>query len=144
VSRILTGFSTNCEIFYTHSPPEPILVLGSINILYNTSEVGRRGCILRTLSHYLCSAELIEKGILGELGARILLVIVRDFATLFEKPLLNVLKPVRLLDVLHKLFGGDILTGSDQLKFNRAFGDAYVNSIHRIITRDSLPEEPDS
>ncbi|KAF8520922.1 hypothetical protein BU17DRAFT_88503 [Hysterangium stoloniferum] len=32
--RLLTSFSANGETFYTHSPSEPILALGSIDILY--------------------------------------------------------------------------------------------------------------
>ena len=78
--RLLTGFSTNSERFYTHSPSEPMLVMGSIDILHNTLVPDRLQQVLSTLSRDLCSAGLIEKGLLGELGARALIPIARDFA----------------------------------------------------------------
>jgi len=36
--RLITGISTDRRIFYTYSPSEPILVLGAVNILYNTDD----------------------------------------------------------------------------------------------------------
>ena len=140
--RLLSGFSTNKDKFYTHSPSEPILVLGSIDILYGTSEPKRLQKVLNTLSKDLCGAGLVEKGILGELGARTLLLIARDFAA--PKHLLgrDLLKPVLLLDFLRTLFGKDIFTPDNQPKFEKAFGTVHVNFTHWISTRDSLPDKP--
>jgi hypothetical protein len=53
------------------------------------------------------------------------------------------LKPVRLLDVMSKLFGNSTWGGSKQKKFDNAFGSAYVNYTHWVVTRDPLPEKPD-
>ncbi|KAF8343352.1 hypothetical protein F5887DRAFT_1212486 [Amanita rubescens] len=142
--RILTGISTNDDTSYTHSPSEPILVMGSIDILYNTSKPDRLRRVLDTLGRDLCGVGLVEKGVLGELGARILILIARDFAA----PLYssrggrNLLKPIPLLYFLHTLFGRDIFTGSDQSKFNSPFGMAHVNFTHWISTQDFIPEKP--
>jgi hypothetical protein len=68
--RLLTGISTDSRLFYTYSPSEPL-------ILYNESHCW--GEVLETFSRELCSAGLVEKGLLGELAARTLLTIARDF-----------------------------------------------------------------
>ncbi|KAF8343349.1 hypothetical protein F5887DRAFT_886857, partial [Amanita rubescens] len=142
--RILTGISTNDDTSYTHSPSEPILVLGTIDILYNTSKPDRLRRILDTLSRDLCGVGLVEKGVLGELGARILILIACNFAAPLHSSRggRNLLKPIPLLHFLHTLFGRDIFTGSDQLKFNNAFGVTHVNFTHWISTQDSIPEKP--
>ena len=41
--RLLTGVMTDSDGFYMHSPSEPILMMGSIDILYNTEEQGIYG-----------------------------------------------------------------------------------------------------
>ena len=142
--RLLTGFSDNHELFYTHSPSEPILVLGAIQLLYQPNMLGRA---LGTLSVDLCSAGLVDKGHLGELAARILILTARDYAIPYPNVWRNHLKPVRLLDVLHKLFGSTTWANTkkdnkNQEKFDIAFADAYVNFTHWIVTRDPLPEIP--
>jgi hypothetical protein len=137
--RLLTGFSTNYKTFYTHLPSEPILVMGSADILYNNSHPDRLQLVLDTLSKDLCSTGLVEKGVLGELGARTLLLIARDFAAPLHTHSRNLLKPVHLLDFLHTLFQKDMFNHSE---FDKAFDGAYVNFTHWIITRDSIPEKP--
>ena len=139
--RLRTGFSDNQEIFYTHSPSEPILVLGSAFLLYHGPH--QWGPVLHTLSHDLCSAGLVEKGVLGELGARTLLLIARDFASPFENGHPNLLIPVRLLHVLDTLLGGFQWASSNRPGFDDAFRDTYVNFTHWIVTRDPMPEIPD-
>ena len=140
--RLLTGFSPHSDTFYTHSPSEPVLVMGSIGILYNTPEPERLRHVLNTLSKELCGAGLVEKGILGELGARILLLVARDFAAPLHslRDGRNFLKPVPLMHFLDTLFGKNIFGPSDRQKFEKAFGNAYVNFTHWINTRDSLSE----
>ena len=78
--RLLTGIATDSDGFYTHSPSKPILMMGSIDILYNTEEWGHLWNILNTLSQDLFLLGLVEKGILGELCVCTLLLIVRNFA----------------------------------------------------------------
>ncbi|KAF8525579.1 hypothetical protein BU17DRAFT_74439 [Hysterangium stoloniferum] len=138
--RLLTGFSDNSEIFYTHSPSEPILVLGSIDILYNTLDAKRLRNVLHTLSRDLCSAGLVEKGVLGELGARTLLLVARDFTAPTEKGRRNLLEPVRLLHFLRTLFGNNVWAGSNQGKFDAAFRNVHVNFTHWMVTKDPIPE----
>ena len=113
--RLLTDIPANHDRFYTHSPSEPILVMGSIDILYNPPQPDRLQDVLNTLSQDLCGAGLVEKGTLGELGARTLLLIARDFASPRYSRGPNLLKPVPLLHFLHTLFGRDIFVSSDRL-----------------------------
>ena len=143
--RVITGISADRRTFYTDSPSEPILVLGAVNILYN-AEDKRLGQVLDTFSKHLCSSGLVEKGLIGELGARILLILARDFATPAERgrgP--NLLRPVRLLAMIDVLFGKTTWTGTDVHReaYNKAFGTAHVNFTHWIVTKDPLPEVPD-
>ena len=133
--RLLTGFSATGDAFYTHSPSEPILVLGSHHLLYKQPGGQLLAPVLDTLTTDLCSAGLVEKGLLGELGARTLLLIARDFAT----P--DLLQPVGLLRFLGSLFGSKSWAGGDQPKFDEAFRDAHVNFTHWMVTRDPIPEE---
>ena len=142
--RILAGFSPKGDRFYTHSPSEPVLVMASIDLLYR-SKSNDLPEVLNTLSRDLCGAGLVEKGILGELGARTLLLIARDFAAPTPDPLRgrNYLKPVPLMDFLDKLFGRALFNPPDRKKFEDAFGKAYVNFTHWISTKDPIPEQSD-
>jgi hypothetical protein len=97
---------------------------------------------LATLGKDLCGAGLVDKGHLGELCGRILLLTARDYAAPTHDSYRNLLKPVRLLDVLNKLFGTNAWAGSDQEEFSSAFADAYVNFTHWMTTRDPLPDKP--
>lgn len=117
--------------------------MGAINILYSTADPKRFGKVLDTLSTDLCSAGLVNKGDMGELAARILILTARDYAAPVEKSQRNYLKPVRLLDVINKLFGNDTWSDVNQANFEDALGDAYVNFTHWIVTKDPLPEIPD-
>ena len=144
--RLITGISADRRTFYTYSPSEPILVLGAANILYNTKGDKRLGWVLDTFSKHLCSSGFVEKGLIGELGARVLLLLARDFATPMEGgrgP--NLLKPVRLLTIIDTLFGQTAWTGIEEHRkaYDNAFEDAHVNFTHWIVTKDPLPEMPD-
>ena len=143
--RLITGISADCRTFYTYSPSEPILVLGAVNILHNTGDVKCLGRVLDTFSKHLYSSGLVEKGLTGELGARILLLLVRDFAAPLERCGPNLLRPVRLLTVIDVLFGKATWTGTDvhQGAYDKAFGTAKVNFTHWTVTKDPLPEMPD-
>ncbi len=142
--RLITGISDDRRTLYTYSPSEPILVLGAIDILHNPEDDKRLGQVLGTFSKQLCSAGLVENGLIGELGARILLLLARDFAA----PMVrgrgrNLLKPVPLLTVIDTLFGNTIWAGEDRTEYVKAFGAAHVNFTHWIVTKDPLPEMPD-
>ncbi|KAM6495125.1 hypothetical protein JOM56_009748 [Amanita muscaria] len=142
--RLLIGLTANRSILYTHSPSEPILVLASANLMCNQKDKKRLAKVLTTLTKDLCSAGLVEKGLLGELFARTLLLIARDFtAPLGKNGVPNLLQPVRLLDYLCTLFGQNWKFDAHQQKFDKVFSNAYVNFTHWIVTRDRLPEEPD-
>jgi hypothetical protein len=140
---LITGISDDRRTFYTYSPPEPILVLGAVNSLYNTKNDKRFGRVLDTFSKHLCSAGLVEKGLIGELGARILLL-ARDFATRAERERVpNLRESVPLLTVIDTLFGNTSWTAEHRNEYSEAFGTAYVNFTHWIVTKDPLPEMPD-
>jgi len=142
--RLLTGFSPKHEIFYTNSPSEPILVLGAVDILYNpNAKENRLQGALHTLSVDLCSAGLVEKGVMGELAARILLLVARDFASPEGIRGPNLLRPISLLGFLHVLFGHDKWAGSNQDAFNKAFKDAHINFTHWLVTKAPMSKVPD-
>lgn len=140
--RLLTGVSDTGNIFYTHSPSEPILVLGSLDALYDQQAPHGHHLAraLNTLSRKLCETGSVEKGILGELGARFLLLVARDFAAPVTDKKRDFLQPVRLLDFLSTLFGDKLWAGINKYEFDLAFCTAYVNFTHWIVTRDRLPE----
>lgn len=54
---------------------------------------------------------------MGELDARTLLLVARDFAASLEGPWRDLLAPVRLLDFLNVLFGSELWAGSHRQKF---------------------------
>jgi hypothetical protein len=124
-----------------HSPLEPILMMGSIDILYNMLHLDHLQQVLNTLSQDLCCMGLVEKGILGELGVCALILIAHDFTTPPHSHSWNLLKPVPLLHFLGTLFEKDIFNHCNKQKFNDAFGAVHVNFTHWINTQDSIPEE---
>jgi hypothetical protein len=142
--RLLTAFSANDETFHTSLPLEPILVQGSIDILYNTLETNCLAHVLDTLSHNLCSSGLIEKVALGELGAHILLLIAHHFSTPLKDCHQDLMEPICLLDFLCTLFGSNLWSGHNHQKFDAGLNNEYVNFTHWIVTRDPMPEVPNS
>ena len=142
--RLITGISDDRRTFYTYSPSEPILVLAAVGILHNPEDDKRLGRVLDTFNKRLCSAGLVEKGLIGELGARILLLLARDFAVpMVPRRGRNLLNPVPLLTVIDTLFGNTTWAGEHLTEYVKAFGAAHVNFTHWIVTKDSLPEMPD-
>lgn len=141
--RLLTGMSSSRQAFYTYSPSEPILVQGAVNILH--SEKKPWGPVLKTFSKSLCQVGLVEKGLIGELGARTLLVIARDFTApkAANSNLPDLLQPVLLLHFLDNLFGNNDWCGSHRNSFVHAFPATFINFTHWIITKDALPQIPD-
>ncbi|KAF8329739.1 uncharacterized protein EI90DRAFT_1339440 [Cantharellus anzutake] len=138
--RLLTGFLFGGAIFRTDSPSEPLLALGAAFLMYKPNkEPNTLAAILETLNLKLCKAGLIENGFMGELAARFLLLVARDYAAPADEIGPNLLKPVRLLEVLRKLFGD---LPWDDNSVAAAFGGTYVNFTHWIITKDPLPEKP--
>ena len=105
---MVTAFvsSSNCTV----------LDLGAVKCLYQIKDNKRDYMllwqVLDTFSQHLCSAGLIEKGLTGELGAQMLLLLARDFAAPERIP--NLLKPVPLLDVIDTLFGNKSWVGIDE------------------------------
>ncbi|KAF8329745.1 uncharacterized protein EI90DRAFT_2923766, partial [Cantharellus anzutake] len=130
--RLLTGLSFGGLAFHTNSPSEPILSLGAASLLHGLKWNGA----LETLALKLCSKGLVAKGHVGELAARFLLLVARDYTA---PRYYHLLKPVQLLDVLRTLFGDLMWDGGSM---EAAFKDAYVNFTHWAITQDPLPEEP--
>ena len=92
-----------------------------------------------TLATGLCSAGLVEKGLVGELAARILLVVARDSAArLTTAETRNLLEPVPVLQFMDKLFGNKTWAKADRDKLENAFTGATLNFTHWITTRKSL------
>jgi hypothetical protein len=140
--RLLTGVSSDHRVLYTYSPSEPVLVLGAVDIIYKKAK--RWGPVLNTFSKHLCEAGLVEKGLIGELGARTLLLIARDFtAPKASGEGRDLLKPVLLMDFLDQLFGNKTWSGVDRAHIENGFHNTYVNFTHWVVTKDPLPEVPD-
>ena len=143
--RLLIGRTNNGDMFYTHSPSEPMLALGSAHLLYDSKnqDVNPLPTTLQTFCVDLCSPGLVEKGIMGELAARTLLLVARDFSVPIQDHNRDLLTPVRLLDFLDTLLGEE-WAGPKRSEFDAAFANAYVNFTHWIVTKDAMPVEPDS
>jgi hypothetical protein len=141
--RLLTGISSDRRVLHTHSPSEPILVQAAAVILHREKQPW--GPVLDTFSESLCSSGLVEKGLIGELGARTLLLVARDFTAPKQESdgLPDLLRPVLLLDLLDNLFGNKTWCGGDRGCFEHAFGGTFINFTHWIITKDALPVDPD-
>ncbi|KAF8491535.1 hypothetical protein JB92DRAFT_1266106 [Gautieria morchelliformis] len=148
--RLLTGYSTKEPIFHTHSPSEPVLALAACEIMYRDG-LKNHVPMCHTLTQSLCSAGLVERGLMGELGARLLLLLARDLTVLNKNKVQGLLKPalweefpkpVELLQMLETLLGKN-WAGEKASAFNDAFGEAYVNFTHWMMTEEALPEEPD-
>jgi hypothetical protein len=125
---------------------EPILVLGAANILYNTNDGRHWRWVLDTFSKQLCSTGLVEKGLAGELGAQVLLLLARDFvAPMADQYNRNLLKPVLLLDMLDVLFGKMIVfkLSCDSVVPNCNNMKMHVNFTHLVVMKDPLPKTPD-
>jgi hypothetical protein len=142
--RLLTGVAPNGSTLYTYSPSEPILALAAASILHDRVRDDRVrdrgwGPVLDTFSKNLCKSGLVEKGLLGELAARTLLIIARDFAT----PDPNLLNPILLLDFLDTLFGNKSWRNSGSTPLADTFADTYVDFTHWIVTKDSISEAKD-
>ena len=71
--RILTGYLSS--IFYAHTPSEPILALAAFQLMHMNNNLPK---VIETFSDDLCKNGLIEWGLLGELGARLLFIVARD------------------------------------------------------------------
>ena len=143
--RLITGISAGRRTLHTYSPSEPVLVLAAVDILYSTGDGRLLGRVLDTFSNHLCKSGLVETGLMGELAARLLLLLARDSAApipeLRHCP--DLLQPVRLLDVMGILFSGNRTWTKGHTKLTGAFGNAYVNFTHWIVTEDNLLEKPD-
>jgi len=83
--RLLIGVSSSDrQVLHTHSPSEPVLALGAVDILYK--EAGLWKPVLNTFSKSLCESGLVDKGFIGELAARTLLLVARDFTERWGRP----------------------------------------------------------
>ena len=141
--RLLTGISHKQRTFQIHAPSEPMLALGAARLLYTKDTV--LGQVLDTFSDELCEAGLVDKGLLGELAARILLTVARDLAA--PKKLIgsgqDLLKPVLLMDFLDKLFGNNTWCSTNNRDdFNKAFKDTYINLYPLDRNQRSTPSRP--
>jgi hypothetical protein len=144
--RILTGFSCEGKNFHTSCPSEPLLTLGAVDLLHNEKDSGFLGRVLNTLTDKLCKDGLIEKGLMGELASRTLLLLARDMAAPTKPNGVgrDLLKPVLLMNFLDVLFGNETWCHSKPKRdnFTDTFESTYVNFTHWALTRDGLPETP--
>ena len=137
--RLLTGISLQPWTIHTCSPSEPILALAAARVLSRSHDVWAD--VLNTFSQYLCQTGHVEKGCIGELAARTLLLIARDSALQTRKPAAcpDMLTPVPFLRFFDTLFGNGDWTNPHRESFEASFGGAYLNFTHWIITKDTIP-----
>ena len=97
-----------------------------------------------TLTNKLCKDGLIEKGLMGELASRTLLLLARDMAAPTKPNGVgrDLLKPALLMSFLDVLFGNEIWCLSERNKFTETFESTYVDFTHWALTRDGLPKIP--
>lgn len=98
--------------------------------------------MLTKFTQGLCKAGIIDKGQLGEVAARFLLLTARDF-TAMKQEKGDFLKPVCLLDVLDSLLCKNEWEEGEREEFETPFASAYVNFTHWIVTEENLPDVPD-
>jgi hypothetical protein len=98
--------------------------------------------VLTKFTQGLCAASIINKGQLGEVAARLLLLTARDI-TAVKQENGDFLKPVRLLDVLDSLLCKDEWEEGERENFETPFAGAFVNFTHWIVTEENLPDVPD-
>jgi hypothetical protein len=138
--RILVGYEESGPIFRTISPSEPMLALAAFKLMHHQETNVQT--VIGTLGEDLCSKGMIEKGMVGELCVRVLLILARDFTVLKQgRNWEEALKPVRVLDVIETLLW-DGWASDNKNALEDAFGDGYVNYTHWMTTDEVLPEEP--
>ena len=127
---------------YTASPSEPMFALAAGYLLHKCG-FSRWAKILESFST-ICEEDIVEKGQVGEITARVLLILARDFAA----PVANllgraILKPIRLVTFFQVLFGKKDWGMGVQQEFDEAFKDAHISFTHWILTKDAYPEKLD-
>ncbi|KZO90870.1 hypothetical protein CALVIDRAFT_542328 [Calocera viscosa TUFC12733] len=145
--RVFDGLQELPLGYKTHAPSEPVLALCANALLF--AEKGKHfRRAFGTFVEALCRGNLIPRGDLGELGARLILLAARMEAVPEEAPPDPTSVPankhrnptyVSLPDFLKQLLGeAGIETG-----FVDAFQGCYVNFTHFIVTEQALPENFD-
>ena len=150
--RLLVGFTENGHKFFTKSPSEPILALAAAELLYlppaqaetpTTSYAASLGSALKTLNKSLCGAGLVDKGLLGELAGRILLLLARDLAAPRRGRIAkNLLIPTSVMAFLNQLLGKEDWCRPYETEYSSAFSKTFINFTHWILTSDALPVLP--
>lgn len=150
--RLLVGFTENGYKFFTKSPSEPILALAAAELLYSSpalsetitaSYTASLGAALKTLNKSLCGAGLVDKGLLGELAGRILLLLARDMAAPRRGRIAeNLLMPISVMAFLNQLLGKEGWCRPYEIEYTGAFSKTFINFTHWIVTSDPLPAPP--
>ncbi|TDL16897.1 hypothetical protein BD410DRAFT_886367 [Rickenella mellea] len=156
--RLLTGFTKRHETFYTESPSEPFLAVAAFNVLYNplyslkskSSEIANHLCdAMTTFSAKICESGIVEKGLFGELAARVLLLTARHHAApknltdQHVKNIPDILAPISVMDFLDTILA-DGWAGQVREDYEDKFANGHINFTHWIQTDDHLPMKPDS
>ncbi|EJT97069.1 hypothetical protein DACRYDRAFT_25207 [Dacryopinax primogenitus] len=120
--RLFDGVQQYPTLAYlTHTPAEPVLSLCAAHELFSSEDVFPKA--FGTLAKDLCRGNLIPKGDIGELAARILLYCPRVLALKRKRDEQEPLRCVRLIDWLEK------------------FANHHINFTHWLVTKAALPEE---
>lgn len=150
--RLLVGYTENGHKFFTKSPSEPILALAAAELLYSPPDLAETttasytaalGAALKTLNMSLCGVGLVDKGLLGELAGRILLLFARDMAApTIGRISKNLLVPISVMAFLDRLLGKEGWCQPYETEYTNAFSKTFINFTHWILTSDPLPAQP--
>ncbi|EJT97134.1 hypothetical protein DACRYDRAFT_25258 [Dacryopinax primogenitus] len=131
--RLFDGIQRYPVLAYlTHTASEPVLALGTAHVLFGERRLSKS---LDTLVTSLRSGNIIARGDIGELAARLLLLCPRIAASEYDfeskVPLPSITLPVYLKALLGPVLDAD---------FEKAFGSTWVNFHHWIVMSEPLPE----
>ncbi|TDL14331.1 hypothetical protein BD410DRAFT_778936 [Rickenella mellea] len=142
--RLLTGLKKSHDTFYTESPSEPILAVAAFNLLYDSKCCWSESLptALNTFSTEMCKNGIVEKGLFGELAARLLLLTARHVASPVFDDAHDILAPIHIITFLDTLFPQG-WAGQRREEYEKNFANGYVNFTHWIQTDDPLPKTPD-
>lgn len=166
--RILHRVSNDRELRFTSTPSEPILALGAAIALHmpspelkNAGKTNLPRPLLSSLKTiYTNTLKYTDKGRLGEMLMRLMLILARDFTHSDDERCTDnhehndddeckdsihsrLHRPIRLTKFLETLLGKSFGTNDQQEEvdeFKKAFEDMWVNFTHWARTHAWMPE----
>ncbi len=159
--RVLHGVSEDRQLRFTSTPSEPLLALGAAMALHGLSlnvsssneddalsshkdnVLSPDGRLLLSLGTIRTNVlKYIDKGRLGEMLMRLVLILARDFAQTNKSISNRLHEPITLTSFLESLLGANFGAPEQSTEvesFKAAFRDTYINFTHWAPTRAWMP-----